>query len=466
MRLVDAITTNDTVTENGAVAHSTTGSECLNMFFHINAMLSYPTEEIINLFVKAFHEDALTAMRILFYSRDVRQGQGERQVFRTLIKHAAHNYTDALRKNINLIPHYGRWDDVLELFDTPLEHNALVLIATALYSEDNALCAKWMPREKSSRRSDARKIRNHMGLTPKQYRKLLANSTKVVESKMCANKWELIEYPHVPSRAMMIYRNAFERHDPKRWNEYVDAVQKGITKVNASTLYPHDIVNKIERGQHNRIIIEQWNALPNYMEGSTTRILPVCDVSSSMDGLPMLVSMALGVYISERNVGPFQNYFMTFSMRPQLLKTSGTILDRYRQIKDSPVGYNTNIEAVFTCLLNAAINQNVPESEMPEKILLLSDMQFDSATGHPDKSIFKNIKFKYEAAGYKMPQIVFWNLRAVVSNNPVKADDRGVAMVSGFSPSIMKRLLSSEDMSPIAIMNSTVHAKWYSPVQI
>ena len=488
MQLVTAIETGGSRTQNDCVTHSSTSNSLVDLFFHINAMRGRSDADIIGAFNRAFAVDQLTAMRILFYSRDVRGGQGERRTFRTVLAYlATGNHSSWIARNVGLIPFFGRWDDMFVLFGTPVETAALEFIANALNTGD-ALCAKWMPREKSSKSEIARKIRKHMGLSPRRYRKLLSSLTSVVETQMCANEWADISYSGVPSIAMKNYRRAFERHTPEQFKSFLEDLKSGKTKVNAATLYPHDLVRPfLTHSSHyyhedsqsslsvseQSLLNEQWKALPNYLEGNSERILPVVDTSGSMYGgynsssslRPIEVSVALGLYIAERNAGVFQDHFITFSQSPSLQRVSGSNLrDRVHSMKGADWGYNTDIQKVFRLILDSALNHSVPVEEMPTMVLILSDMEFDQACSSSDTAM-ESIRRKYQQAGYPLPKVVFWNLDAKTDNFPVKQNEQGTALVSGFSPSIMKQLLAGDEFSPEAIMLSVVNSERYNCIR-
>jgi hypothetical protein len=329
-------------------------------------------QRLLSQFSKAFNENPLTAMRILFWVRDVRQGAGERQIFRDIIQFIAELNPEVLAKNIKFIPEFGRWDDVTVLFNTKVNDDAINTIVNGLKNR-NGLCAKWMPR-KGEVFNTLRKV---MGLSPKSLRKMLVELSNTVEQKMCANEWSTIEYPKVPSLAMARYTKAFNKHDVFGFSTYLTSLKKGETKVNAGAVYPYDVVKTMEYGVSD-LAVEQWKALPNFMEGSTERILPVVDVSGSM-GSPvggnnnlscLNVAISLGLYISERNEGSFKDYFITFSNTPQLQKLSGDLADRLIQLRSAEWGMTTNLQSVFNLILNQSIKNNVPQSEMPTKILI------------------------------------------------------------------------------------------------
>jgi len=470
----------DTITENGALAYSTTSDRGLDLFFQINAMRDRPSRDLEELFVKAFGENPLDALRILFWSRDIRGGQGERKAFRTLLNWMAVNHPTVMEKNLHLVSEYGRWDDILSVIGTDLEKAALTLIEQALKNGDG-LCAKWMPRDKSAKRKTAAKIRKFMGLSYANYRKMLSGLTKTVESQMCSGEWDEINYEHVPSMAMKNYRNAFKRHNEEGWGEYLSQVESGEKKINAGAMYPHDIVRNIlnscggywHQGKPSisaddaRSLEAQWKALPNYMEGNSYRVLPVADVSGSMSGIPMEVCISLSLYVSERNVGPFKDAFITFSNNPQLQYVkAGTLVERVMQLRSADWGGSTDLEKTFKVILKRAIEHSVPEDDMPEMIVIFSDMQFNCVIGGKNSTLFDSIKAEYEKAGYSMPKVAFWNLRAASGNFPVQMNENGVALVSGFSPSTMKQLLTTGDFSPELIMRQTIDSERYEAVTV
>lgn len=462
--LINALQTRNSRTENGMVTNSSSLNACVDLFFTIGAMRGQDKNRLISNFSKAFNEDALTALRILFWVRDVRGGAGERQIFRDIMNYLVSNHTEALAKNLAQIPEYGRWDDLLTLFGTKLDVQAKTLIADAIKSGDG-LCAKWMPRKGAN----AIALERFMKLTPKQYRKMLVNATKVVETTMCQKEWGVIKYEHVPSLAMARYAKAFGKHDATRF----DLFKNSDAKINASSVYPYDVLKTLKMGD-SVLATKQWNALPNFLEGNQERVLPVCDVSSSMSCPAggnanltcMDVCISLGLYISERNEGIFKNAFITFDDRPQLQYLNGNLSDRYRQLTNANWGGSTNLEGTFMEILDKAKASKLPESEMPTAILIMSDMEFNSACNRRHTAL-DMIKQRYVEAGYVMPKIIFWNIQSRNAGNfPAQVTDEGTALVSGFSPAILKSLLSGEDMSPVSIMNKAVHSARYQAITV
>ena len=459
---------NVTLTENGMVTNPTTLNKCVDLFFSIGAMRGKPQDKVVSLFNEAYKENPLIASKLLFWSRDVRSGAGERQIFRDIVTHLTTTSPQTVRKNIGLIPEFGRWDDVLVLVGTELEDDMFILIKDSLTNGD-ALCAKWMPRKGDV----ANRLRKLFRFTPKEYRKMLVNLTNVVESKMCAKDWESIDYSKLPSLASSRYQKSFVKNDTERYDEYKKALIDGTAKVNAGAVYPYDIIKSINQGGDTIVSEKQWESLPNWMEDSNERILPVVDVSGSMccpaggnDNLSCMdVAISLGMYISERNEGNFKDAFVTFSNNPQLQYLTGGLKERLNKLRRSDWGMSTDLEAVFNLILNQAKTYNIPQDKMPTKIMILSDMQFNQAT-RSDLGSQSMIESMYEVAGYKKPDIIYWNLNARGSNFPVEFNKNGTALVSGFSPSILKPLLSGKNMTPESIMMDTVNDERYSLITI
>ncbi len=481
-KLIDAIRTNDVRTENGMTTNSTTLNSCVDLFFQIGALRGQDRQRKINSFSKAFAEDALTAMKILFWARDVRGGAGERGTFREILTYIAESKTEALRKNIHLISEYGRWDDLLILIGTKLESDALAEIEKAL-NDGNGLAAKWMPRGNTKNREKKRwanALRKHLGLNPKDYRKMLSKLSNTVEQLMCAKKFDAITYSHVPSKAMSDYMKAFSKNDGSRFQAYLESLSKGEAKINAGAIYPYDVTKNLRYGNADGAV-EQWKALPNYMEGNAERVLPVVDVSGSMDCSAggnanitcMEVAISLGLYISERNEGPFKDAFFTFHSSPKLQYLKGDLRDRYNQLARAEWGGSTNLEATFKTLLSKAKASNVSENEMPTMILILSDMEFNSATGGGwsrtsswNPTAQKMIEKMYSDAGYKMPKVAYWNIQSRNSNNPVQFNDTNTALVSGFSPALLTSLLAGKDMTPYSMMMDIVGSDRYEGITV
>ena len=460
-------------TTNGMKARKSTSNACVDLFYKIGASRG---KNITPDFVAAMAEDKELALRIALWVRDVRQGAGERQLFRDILLYLEQTDHDAAVALIKKVPALGRFDDLL-IFKTPeLKTVAFNLLGDHL-RQGNGLAAKWMPRKKEV----ASEIRKHFGMSPKQYRKTLVGLTKVVEQDMCAKNWDEINFSHVPSVAASRYKTAFHRNSPK-YAEYVAALVKGTdpkVKVNASSIFPHDVIKGVlNYGSVNTsvdqtvldLITAQWNALPNYVGDSN--VLALVDVSGSMSCpaggsgsvLCIDVALALGLYMADKNKGVFKDTFLTFSGRPELMHLKGNIVQKLHQMNTSKWDMNTDLVKAMQKILDTAVNHRVPQDQMPDTLMIMSDMQFDRCAKFDD-SAMKMIKRKFTDAGYKVPNIVFWNLNAH-GNVPVKHNAVGVALVSGFSPAIAAQVLGADpdQFTPEAIMMKTIMDSRYDLV--
>lgn len=471
---------NNTFTQNGAKAYASTMNKCLDLFGKIGSCRN-DIKQAQRLFAHAYAEDPETAIRILFWVRDIRGGGGERKVFRELFNYLVKEDQPVAEKLIQLVPEYGRWDDLLILENTPLWNNVLLAIESQLnvdrlmYNSGNriSLLAKWLPSVNASSKDTkrlGRKIAAHLKMTEREYRKLLSNlraRIEIVEQSMCSKEWSAIDYSKVPSRAAFMYRKAFAKQDATRYAEYLSAVEKGEAKINAATLYPYDIVNQyLYKGARNDKTIDlQWEALPNYMEGLDFNGLVVADVSGSMMGMPMSVSISLAMYIAERNKSEvWKNKFLTFSQSPKLQSIVGsTIGSRIENLSRAEWGMNTDLIAVFKTVLDAGMANDVSAEDMPSKLIIVSDMQFDQCCRSNERTNFEQIQKLYRKAGYEMPQLVFWNVNSY-GNVPITMHDTGTALVSGCSPSILKSVLTGEVLTPFDTMNSTVYSERYNEI--
>ena len=475
--LLNAMRTETGLTENGMTTNETTLNSCLDLFFQIGAMRGQDEGRLISMFSKAYNEDPLTAMKLLFWGRDIRGGAGERKIFRVISEYLINSHSESIKKNLKLIPEFGRWDDLLVFIGTKLESDALAIIQEGL-SDDKTkgLCAKWMPRptgKSVERRVIANTLRKYMKLTPREYRKMLAEASNTVEQLMCGKEFDKIDYSKLPSKAMSNLMKAFSKNDGERFGEYLEALKKGETKINAGAVYPYDIIKNLHQGNTDGADA-QWDALPNYLEGNKERVLPLVDVSYSMhtpvNSNPNLnvldVGISLGLYISERNVGPFQNSFVSFDSNPQLIYVNGKLSDREKQMRQSDWGGSTNLMGVFLLILKQAVKFNVSEDEMPTMMMILSDMEFNRADRNWNDTAQQAIAREYEEAGYKLPKIVYWNLAARHNNFPVQHKEDGTALISGFSPAILKGILGGEDINPMKMMAKVIDTERYDKVRI
>lgn len=451
----------DARTANGMRAHSASGSELVDLFYKIGASRG---KNITADFESAFQADQDIAIKIALWARDVRGGAGERQLFRDILVHMEKFHPEVLECMIPFVPEFGRWDDLL-VFTTPkFKLFAFDLIGQAL-KDCHGLCAKWMPRKGPI----AAQLRSHLGMTPKQYRVTLVALTDVVETKMCAKDWYSIDFGKLPSLASSRYSKAFAKNAAEAYQAYKQRLVSGTDKVNAAAVYPHDIVKSIRMGGDLTVAEAQWDALPNYI--GNANVMALVDVSGSMScpvgGNPNLlcidVATALGVYCADKNTGAFKDTFITFSAKPKAMVLKGSLGQKLSQMNSAEWGMNTNLHAAFEEILRIAVAGNVSQADMPATLVIFSDMQFDSCVKHDDRAI-DMIRRKYESCGYTVPKVVFWNLNAH-GNVPVKFNEQGTALVSGFSPSVMKAILSGAEMTPEAIMLATVDIPRYDVVR-
>ena len=465
---VEAVKNQEARTANGMKARKSTANAVVDLFFKIGASRG---KDITKDFVAAYVEDKDLALRVAQWARDVRGGSGERELFRSILKYLEKHDPAAAEVLMDKIPELGRWDDLFVFESKALKAKAFTMLGDALRAH-NGLAAKWTPRKGKI----AAEIRDFFGMTPKQYRKSLVALTNVVETQMCANDWDNINFNHVPSVAAARYKKAFGRHTEK-FAEYVAKLAKGEAgvKVNAGAVYPYDVLKgvinhyggvKFGKTELDHIVA-QWEALPNFVGDAS--ILPLVDVSGSMSTPAgkgssfscMDVAISLGLYLADKNKGAFKDTFLTFSGSPELLTLKGNVVQKAEQMVKSKWDMNTNLVKAMDKILSVAVKGSVPQEDMPKMLLILSDMQFDACAKYDD-SAMQMIKRKFTDAGYNVPNIVFWNLNAS-DNVPVKYDTRGAALVSGFSPSIVKAVLSAdtEQFTPEGIMMKTIMVPRY-----
>lgn len=450
----------DSVTENGAETFASSLSSHLDLFFQVGASRG-KAAEVTNLFKSALKQDEALAVRIALWARDARGGAGEREIFREMIK----CMSEAVQlKLFAKVVELGRWDDLEVLIDSgsaPVQVQAANFWKEAVLA-GHGLAAKWAPRKGKL----VPKMRGLWAMSPKQYRKTIVTATNVVEQKMCAKDWDNIEFAHVPSVAAARYNKAFLKNAAEKYAEYKAALVKGETKINASALFPHDVVRGRTQAVDHDVMNEQWKALPNFLGEKTSDILVMSDVSGSMSCAvsgsvtAMDVSIALGLYISERQVGAFKDLVLTFSGNPKFHKVQGAgIVERIANLAKADWGMSTDINKAFRLIVDTGVANKVPAAEMPKILLILSDMEFDYCGKGTN---FQAAQALYKEAGYEMPKVVFWNLNSRTKNVPVRAGENGVALVSGFSPAILKSILAAEDFTPEKIMLDAVMSDRYA----
>ena len=475
--------TNYILTENNAITHKTTKSALLDMFAMGAAMRNRSDEDIVLMFRKAYAENPVYALKCLFYIRDVRGGQGERRFFRICLKDLANQDAAAARRNLKYIPEFGRWDDLYAFIDTPVEADAFEFIKLQfkldLSSNVPSLLGKWLKSENTSSKESRRLAgitREYLRLSPKSYRKALSclrSRINVLETLMSENRWEEIEFDKIPSRAGLIYKNAFARKEviAEKYKAFTKDVK---TKVNADTLNPVDIANKVfsyyfdfSVNLTDRLMLDKyWQNLPNYYGGRQENGIAVVDVSASMSGQPMNAAIAMGAYIAERGKGPFTNHFITFSDKPELVEFEGVdIYDKFMKASSANWGNSTNIEATLDLLLSTALNNNCSQKDMPSRLYIFSDMEFDDAVStvilEQSATLFEAIKRKWASYGYVLPNIIFWNLDVRQKNIP--AIGEGFSYVSGFSMNMIEYILSGKDGYDLCM--EKLNSKHYSVIK-
>lgn len=483
--LIEKELKNKSITENGAIGYKSSGSALVDLNYNVSSFRNSSEEEIIEAFDTAFAENKKYAMKWLFFARDVREGLGERRLFRICYKRLAELDIEAFYSNLKNISEYGRWDDLVSLLgiSNVTDDKIIEVIKTQLdedlknYEENKpiSLLAKWLPSENASSletKALGKQVRKSLGLSPRNYRLLLSKLRKysnVVETKMCANHWHNIDYEQVPSLANLKYKDAFLRHDENRRVEYLDEVKQGSKKTNMSVATPVDAITKYRKSMHScslkgydETLELAWKNLKNIFieetlvvaDGSGSMTIPISGKTTALD-----VANGLAIYTSEHNSGVYKDKYITFSNTPQFvdLSTGKSLRDKIIiSYKHSEIA-NTNIEAVFDLILEIAVANNVPKEEMIKNILMISDMEFDAAQrGWRNNkvlttSLFISIRDRYVDAGYDLPKLIFWNVNSRTKTIPLTENRLGVTLVSGFSQNVLKMVMSNK-YDPYAVL--------------
>ena len=489
---------NKTLTENGAVTLKTTHSDCLDLFATIGALRRESEQEIITRFMRAFAENKDIAVKSLFFARDIRGGLGERKVFRVILKWLASNSPETVRKNLSYIAEYGRYDDLLSLFDTSVEKDMLSYIKGQLEKDMTALenggevslLAKWLPSVNASNKNTilmAKKIARYMDMDDATYRKLLVRlraHIKIIENNLRERDYTF-DYEKQPSKAMFKYRQAFIRNDGARYNAFLNNVSTGEAKLNAETLAPYELVEpyinwnywsnannaflKSITEEEKKALNATWESLPSF--DTEENALAIIDTSGSMymdsRPLPASVALSLGLYFAEHNSGYFKNHFIEFSSEPELIEIKGdSFVDKLRYITSFCKVADTNLEAVFDLILNAAVKNKVSQADLPSKLIIISDMEFNSCVRGAEETNFNNAKEKFEAAGYKLPEVVFWNVASRNRQQPVSKNEQGVLLVSGCTPRIFSMVAdgSLSESTPYEFMLEVLGSERYEKI--
>lgn len=495
------------VTENGQDALNTTFDACLDLFSTIGALRKRSDSDVISGFAKAYGENPLVAMKMVFYARDINEGLGERRVFRIILKYLANTHTEDVVANIQNIVKYGRFDDLYCLVGTFAEKPVFDYIKQVFEQDLKAykegqpmtLAAKWLKSVNASSEETnklGRLTAKYLGLSVPQYRKTLAQMRariKVLEQEISANQWDNIDFTTVPGGAMKKYTKAFLRHQKKRYNEYLDALVNGkkITiikddgtvvekdaKINTKHLFPYEIIEKYAGYEYHSIQIVQpdleamWNGIEDYVEGAKVSSIVVADVSGSMYGRPMDTSVGLAIYFAERNQGPFRNKFLTFSSYPTWvsLPENSTLADKINITSTADWGNSTNLEAALDLILTTAVEYKLVQKDLPKSLVIITDMEFNVCVGdnsgyyNTRMTFYDQMKAKYESHGYAIPEIVFWNVDA--RNNTYHATENvpHVRMVSGQAASVFKSLIDNKTHTPYDFMLSVLNNARYETV--
>lgn len=489
----DAMSVNVTFTENGAISNSSTGNNLINFFF--KTVRDTPESSLIKLLNEAWEESPLILLRLIFHLRDCRGGKAEKLQFYRCIRWLMTKSYESFLGNIEHVPFYGTWKDLLQIL-TLLDETQFKIVSPIVWKmfaeqlktdqqrmdekKPITLVGKWTPREKSKFDKSIgafRSIRNELGLSCKDMRKLLVTLNKylnTIEVKMCESNWDEIEYSKVPSRCMLLHRKAFTKHDSERFSQWLADVKTGKEKINARQIFPHELVGHYLDGHTmDSVIEEQWKALvatvkDNFKDRqmSIKNCLSICDVSGSMYGQPLKVSIALGILLSEITPEPFNDQIITFSSNPRFHVVKGSSL--YEKVCDvNKMHWNmtTDFQKVFDMILNRCKAFNVAPEDMPQRLYVFSDMQFNSACHHGDLTNHALLVKKYIDSGFTPPQIVYWNLRGDTIDFPATVADSGVAMVSGFSPALMELFVDGDELSPVAIINKIVTSPRYKKIK-
>lgn len=502
---------NVSVTENGAVGYRTTGKELLDLNFSVASLRHMSEDDIAHRFKKAFCENDILAMKWLFYARDARQGLGERRLFRVVLADLVVSNPEMVIPVIDLIPEYGRYDDLWCLLDNDASGMCVCDLVIRQLEKDFAnmsankpisLLAKWLPSINASSpktKAYGKKICKTLGMSEREYRKMLSQMRSyldVVEVKMSEKNWSEIKYEAVPSRANLVYNSAFLRNDEERRRDYLGKLEKGEAKINASVLFPHDIVNKYGSCMvkpKDATLEALWKALPDTVQGCGNTIV-VADGSGSMTGrvdpkstvTALDVANALAIYFAERSSGQFKDCYITFSENPQFVDLSNcdSLHAKLHKARTYNEVANTNVEKVFDLILTSAVNNQMAQEDLPANILIISDMEFDGcavggqsryigktwwgearyASEPVNQRLFDEIAKKWTAAGYKIPRLVFWNVNSRTGTIPVKENDLGVALVSGFSTNVVKMVMSGKT-DPFECLLETLNSERYAPVE-
>lgn len=498
-------------TQKGATSLDTTCSARIDLFFKLTRDF-YRNNSFFETIDKAWNEDPLDTMKILFHGRDCRGGKGDRSSFLHAMVYIAYKHYNWWVVNLRLIPEFGRWNDLFELvvlFNhyswepssmlgadfTRHTDDIITLVVNQLKSDKlnmmrgnpATLLAKWIPSEnKKIDKSTGlyMKISKKMyciqgdnkidvGRLRKEYISPLREYIDIVERYMCSGRWSEIDFSKVPSVAMHKLKKAFEKNANSVYNSWCEKLQKNEVKVNFSQVYPHQLVASYLH-QHiytfDIVVERQWRLMIERLESVSifNNSIALCDVSASMAGVPLQVCIAMGIIISSLAKGQLHNKILTFETNPNLVtipSTCKTLFDKVNFLSEIPWDSETNLYKAFDLLLDKVNNGII---SMPSKLYIFSDMQFDSACACDyDLTEYEIFKIKYNIAGYEIPEVIFWNLRSNDTDDfPISFDEKGTALLSGYSPNLLKSLLECDRLTPWQVMKTVIDNPRYDILQI
>lgn len=457
------------VTENGGLGYKSTSDYLVDINYKIPSFRNHIDFTEFDL---AVEENPNHALRWLLYLRDVRQGVGERSSFRKFLAHLCDKYTDLALLFIDKvdISEYGRWDDLIDLyFNVNVDlikftiikkiYNQLMLdIKNSTDGKSVSLLAKWLPSECASSKVTKQRsaeIRKQLGLTPKNYRKLVSKLRKyidVVECRMSKNDWSNIDYSKVPSKANLSYCAAFLRHDRERRIDYLCELSAEKTKINANSMFLYDIIHKYCASYEEDSTLEALWKAQKRVEGFTNTLVVrdgsasmYFNISSKSGAYAIDVADSLSIYCAENSNGEYRNKFITFSANPKVVEfpQNSSLFDKLTLLRERYRDCSTtNIYKVFKLILDTAVKNKLSQSQLPNNVLIISDMEFDCVNS--DDTVFDTIKNEFLSEGYKLPKLVFWNVNSRTNVIPLTENENGVVLVSGFSKNILDMVMSSE----------------------
>lgn len=464
MNLLEELKNNNTITNSkGGEYFSTTYDANLDLFTKINRFNDY--HEVIDTFTKAYIENRDLALANTLYLLDIREGKGERRLFKIIFKYLCNNHKEDALVILPFISKLGRWDYILEGINTTIENEVVVLIKEQLELDNNSdnvsLLGKWLPSLRCHNKNNlvAKRLVKLLGMSEKEYRKLvkeLRTKINIVESNITNKNYDNIDFYEVPTKALLKYEDTFNRNIKGRFEEFKNSVSNGEGKINTKGLFCYEIIKKLIFNCNGDLKLYDlmWKnqkdiSLPN------DNILVVADTSGSMtypNYLPISTSIGLAIYIAERNKGIFKNNFITFSNNPVIQEIKGNTIDEKILSLREINALNTDIDKTFELILRVLENNNVDMCEVPKHILIISDMEFDKGVYSETGTNFNGWKKAFDDAGYQLPNIIFWNVAGTSNGVPVTKFEDGVSMISGFSTNILENLFDLENYNPITLM--------------